>query len=88
MRSGRMTGNLYYHFPTKEALIQAVVSHLTEELKKTRGLPKDAPATAREELSLEFEDIRELLRVVCRSHRTVAEGIARPGHRQNGKEPR
>ena len=61
-QAGINNATLYYHFPTKEALIQALVSHLTEELKKTRGLPKDAPATAREELSLEFEDIRELLR--------------------------
>lgn len=53
---------LYYYFPTKEALIQGVVGHLSEELRKTRGLPKNAPATAREELHLEFEDVRELLR--------------------------
>jgi AcrR family transcriptional regulator len=61
-QAGINNATLYYHFPTKEALIQGVVMHLTEELKKTRGLPKDAPATAREELRLEFEDIRELLR--------------------------
>jgi AcrR family transcriptional regulator len=61
-QAGINNATLYYHFPTKEALIQAVVMHLTEELKKTRGLPKDAPANAREELRLEFEDIRELLR--------------------------
>lgn len=53
---------LYYYFPTKEALIQGVVGHLSEELRKTRGLPKNAPTTAREELHLEFEDVRELLR--------------------------
>jgi len=53
---------LYYYFPTKEALIQGVVGHLSEELRKTRGLPKNAPTTAREELLLEFEDVRELLR--------------------------
>lgn len=52
---------LYYHFPTKEALIQEVVNHLTEELKKRRHRPKAVPATAREELRLEFEDVRALL---------------------------
>lgn len=61
-QAGINSATLYYHFPTKEALIQGVVSHLTEELKKTRVLPKDAPATAREELRLEFEGVRELLR--------------------------
>jgi AcrR family transcriptional regulator len=53
---------LYYHFPTKEALIQGVVSHLTEELKKARRRPKDLPLNARQELHLEFRDLRELLR--------------------------
>jgi AcrR family transcriptional regulator len=61
-QAGINNATLYYHFPTKEALIQGVVSHLIGELKKPRGLPKDAPATAREELRLEFEDVRELLR--------------------------
>jgi AcrR family transcriptional regulator len=60
--AGINNATLCYHFPTKEALIQGVVSHLTGELKKTRALPKDAPATAREELRLEFEGVRELLR--------------------------
>lgn len=53
---------LYYYFPTKEALIQGVVSHLTAELRKRRHRPKEMPTNAREELRLEFEDIRELLR--------------------------
>jgi len=61
-QAGINNATLYYHFPTKEALIQGVVMHLTEMLKKTQGHPKDAPANALEELSLEFEDIRELLR--------------------------
>jgi len=60
--AGINNATLYYYFPTKEALIRGVVSHLTGELKKNRGLPKDAPATARDELRLEFDDIRELLR--------------------------
>jgi AcrR family transcriptional regulator len=61
-RAGINNATLYYYFPTKEALIQGVVSHLTGELKKTQTLPRDRPATARDELRLEFEDVRELLR--------------------------
>ena len=61
-QAGINNATLYYHFPTKEALIQGVVSHLTEELKKARRRPNDLPLTAREELRLEFRDLRELLR--------------------------
>jgi AcrR family transcriptional regulator len=61
-QAGINNATLYYHFPTKEALIQGMVSHLTGELKKTRGLRKHAAANPRDELRLEFEDIRELLR--------------------------
>jgi TetR/AcrR family transcriptional regulator, regulator of cefoperazone and chloramphenicol sensitivity len=61
-QAGINNATLYYYFPTKEALIQGVVSHLTGELKKTRALPKGVSATARDELRLEFEDVRELLR--------------------------
>jgi AcrR family transcriptional regulator len=61
-QAGINNATLCYHFSTKEALIQGVVSHLTGQLKKNRGLPKDAPTTAREELRLEFEGVRELLR--------------------------
>lgn len=60
-QAGINNATLYYHFPTKEALIQGVVSHLTEELKKTRGQPKEILANARQELHLEFRDLRELL---------------------------
>lgn len=72
-QAGINSATLYYHFPTKEALIQGVVSHLTEELKKTRGLPKNPPASAREELRLEFEDIRELLRTDPKSFVVLTE---------------
>jgi AcrR family transcriptional regulator len=60
--AGINNATLYYHFPTKEALIQGVVSHLAEELKKTRHSQNDVPTTAREELRLEFQDLRKLLR--------------------------
>ena len=60
-QAGINNATLYYHFSTKEALIQGVVSYLTEELRKRRRRPKDVPPTAREELRLEFEDVRELL---------------------------
>ena len=39
-----------------------MVSHLTEELKKARQRPNDLPLNARQELHLEFRDLRELLR--------------------------
>jgi AcrR family transcriptional regulator len=61
-QAGINNATLYYHFPTKEALIQGVVSHLTGELKKTRRRPNDEPVTARQELRFEFRDVRELLR--------------------------
>ena len=60
-QAGINNATLYYHFPTKEALIQGVVSHLMEEVKKRRHRPKEMPASAREELRLEFEDLRALL---------------------------
>ena len=60
-QAGINNATLYYHFPTKEALIQGVFSHLTGELSKRRHRPKDVPPTAREELQLEFKDVRELL---------------------------
>ena len=59
--AGINNATLYYHFPTKEALIQGVVGHLTGELKKTSRRPSDKPATPREELRLEFRDLCELL---------------------------
>ncbi|MBV8437848.1 MAG: TetR/AcrR family transcriptional regulator [Silvibacterium sp.] len=61
-QAGINNATLYYHFPTKEALIQGVVAHLTEELRKRRRRADDSPLTAREELRFEFDDIRALLR--------------------------
>ena len=60
--AGINNATLYYHFQTKEALIQGVVAKLFTELRKTRGFPKDKPATALQELRLEFQDLRDLLR--------------------------
>ena len=60
-QAGINNATLCYHFPSKEMLIQGVVGHTTGELSKRRHRQKDVPATAREELRLEFEDIRELL---------------------------
>ena len=59
--AGINNATLYYHFPTKEALIQGVVDHLNGELKKTSRRPSDKPVTPREELRREFQDLRELL---------------------------
>ena len=61
-QAGINNATLYYHFPTKESLIQGVVSHVMEELKKTSPGPGDAPKTALQELRLEFDDLRKLLR--------------------------
>lgn len=60
--AGINNATLYYHFPTKEALIQGVVTRLTGELKLPRAHPKKPPASARDELRLEFEGVQELLR--------------------------
>ena len=60
--AGINNATLYHHFATKEALIQGVVGRLTAELKLQRVRPKEQPANARDELRLEFEDVRQLLR--------------------------
>jgi TetR/AcrR family transcriptional regulator, regulator of cefoperazone and chloramphenicol sensitivity len=61
-QAGINNATLYYYFPTKEALIQGVVSRLAGELKLPRARPMAAPASARDELRLEFEGVRELIR--------------------------
>jgi len=60
--AGINNATLYYHFPTKEALIRGVVTHLMGELKVQRAGSQPAAANAREELRLEFEGVRQLLR--------------------------
>ena len=61
-QAGINNATLYYHFPTKEELIQGVVRHLNEELKKTGRRAINEPASALEELRIEFQDLRDLLR--------------------------
>jgi AcrR family transcriptional regulator len=60
--AGINNATLYYHFPTKEALIQGVVSRMTSELRVQRSQPKEPPTNARDELRLEFEGVCQLLR--------------------------
>ena len=61
--AGINNATLYYHFPTKEELIQSVVvRHLNEELKKTGRRAIDEPVSALKELRMEFQDLRDLLR--------------------------
>lgn len=60
--AGINNATLYYHFPSKEALIQGVVASLFAELKRTRGHRTGRHATARQELRHEFRDLLELLR--------------------------
>ena len=55
-------GTLHYHFPSKEALILAVVDYLMEDLQNNRAVSKGAKQTALDELHMEFEDIRLRLR--------------------------
>jgi AcrR family transcriptional regulator len=60
--AGINNATLFYHFSTKEELIQAVMQHLGEEFSKTPARPADKPATAVEELRLEFASVGDLLR--------------------------
>jgi AcrR family transcriptional regulator len=60
--AGINSATLFYHFSTKEELIQGVMQHLVEEFSKTPARPVDKPATALEELRLEFASVGELLR--------------------------
>ena len=52
---------LHYYFPTKEAMIQGVVTYLMQELRTSRITVK-ASASALERLRAEFQDIRVRLR--------------------------
>lgn len=60
-QAGINNATLFYHFRSKEELIMGVMQHLLEELQKTPGLPADRPATAPEELRLEFASVGDLL---------------------------
>jgi len=56
-RVGINSATLHYYFPTKEALIQAVVEHLMRELQTSRAAMQEAPSAV-ERLRAEFTDIR------------------------------
>jgi AcrR family transcriptional regulator len=60
--AGINSATLFYHFSTKEELIQGVMQHLVEEFSKNPARPVDKRATAVEELRLEFASVGELLR--------------------------
>jgi AcrR family transcriptional regulator len=60
--AGINNATLFYHFSTKEELIQGVIEHLGEEFRKTPAPPDGKPRTAIEELRFEFEEIGQLLR--------------------------
>jgi AcrR family transcriptional regulator len=60
--AGINNATLFYHFSSKEELIQGVMEHLGEEFRKTPPPPRDKARTAIEDLQLEFEGIRKLLR--------------------------
>jgi AcrR family transcriptional regulator len=55
--AGIDTGTLHYHFPSKQALIQAVVDHLAEDFRTNRAARATAPANALEELRNEIFDV-------------------------------
>jgi AcrR family transcriptional regulator len=52
--AGIDTGTLHYHFPSKQALIQAVVDHLAEDFRATQAGRITMPANAVEELRNEI----------------------------------
>jgi AcrR family transcriptional regulator len=55
--AGLNSATLHYYFPTKEALIQAVVEHILTLFSEPR-VTADAPSDARTELRREFDDSR------------------------------
>jgi AcrR family transcriptional regulator len=55
--AGIDTGTLHYHFPSKEALVQAVVEHLVGDFRSIRPEPAVPPANALEELRNEIFDL-------------------------------
>lgn len=82
-QAGIDTGTLHYHFPSKEALIQAVVESLANDFTINRAHSTEEPATALEELRRELMDaalrvqttprqIRVLFELRVRSYRDAA----------------
>jgi AcrR family transcriptional regulator len=54
--AGIDTGTLHYHFPSKEALIQAVVAHLLADFQIVRAEAGPKPEKALDELRNEIRD--------------------------------
>jgi AcrR family transcriptional regulator len=52
---------LHYHFPTKEALVQAVVADFIDQFRSARGGKHDAELSALQLLRLEMQDVRTRL---------------------------
>jgi AcrR family transcriptional regulator len=82
-QAGIDTGTLHYHFPSKEALIQAVLESLVSDFRVNRASSTEKPATALDELRREILDaalrvqttpqqIRVLLELRVRSYRDAA----------------
>jgi hypothetical protein len=80
----------FYHFSSKEELIMGVVKLLGEQVQRTPRRPKNRPATALEELRLEFESMGTLLQkrpeISVVLDRALAAGHARPGHGKSGED--
>jgi AcrR family transcriptional regulator len=55
--AGIDTGTLHYHFPSKEALVQAVVTHLVQDFNANRVAQGVPPKNALEELRNEIFDV-------------------------------
>jgi AcrR family transcriptional regulator len=55
--AGIDTGTLHYHFPSKEALIQAVVDHLVADFRVNRSEAGIEPTGALGELRAEIRDV-------------------------------
>lgn len=52
---------LHYHFPTKEALVHAVVADLIDQFRSARSAHHEPDASALQQLRLEMQDVRTRL---------------------------
>src|SRR5215471_14333312 len=59
---GINSATLHYYFPSKESLIQGVVQHLIEELKRPLVKSQQKPQSAIDKLRLEFRDVSARIR--------------------------
>src|SRR5215471_7315739 len=60
--AGIDTGTLHYHFPSKEALVQAVVEHLVNDFRAVRPESSAPPQNALDELRNEIFDLAPRVR--------------------------